>query len=272
MAGSPPRVAHRAPPTRSDRVTPARHHAAGWAGGTSISVGAAPRSVSRSGAQRHRPGSARRSWAALGRGLDIELERTNGIGLRRQSPCRLGSAIAPALKSPADSKYRPMSRPRPACGGIRAPRCIFASSAANFGPGKVRAQRPCQAGADSTEVVDKEVQNLSDGTGWPMRWQTTGHAEGRSAVRQGTTPERARESSTCRLSSASPRAPAARSAMPTPMDEVLELAKGAPPGRYRIEKIYARSRHGGPPVLEMGDDHSRTAGESIKVELPPWID
>jgi hypothetical protein len=52
---------------------------------------------------------------------------------------------------------------------------------------------------------------------------------------------------------------------------VIELAKAAPPGRYRIDNI-SHDRHTGElRAWELGEIEKGPAGE-IKLDLPPWFD
>ena len=53
------------------------------------------------------------------------------------------------------------------------------------------------------------------------------------------------------------------------MDEVLELAKGAPPGRYRLEKFYLDPATGDLRCWQWGTITKDHRG-GIKLELPPW--
>ena len=55
------------------------------------------------------------------------------------------------------------------------------------------------------------------------------------------------------------------------IEEVLELAKGAEPGRYRIEKIWLDPATGELRIWEWGEISKDGAG-GIKLDLPPWID
>ena len=55
------------------------------------------------------------------------------------------------------------------------------------------------------------------------------------------------------------------------IDEVLELAKGAPPGRYRIDKIWLDGATGDLRCWEWGELIKGPDG-MIKMDLPPWLD
>jgi hypothetical protein len=55
------------------------------------------------------------------------------------------------------------------------------------------------------------------------------------------------------------------------MDEVIELAQCAPPGRYRIEKVSLDSATGELRCWEWGAVIKDRKG-GIKLDLPPWID
>jgi hypothetical protein len=54
------------------------------------------------------------------------------------------------------------------------------------------------------------------------------------------------------------------------LDEVLELAKGAPPGRYRLDRFYSDPATGDLRSWEWGAITKGPRG-GIKLELPPWI-
>jgi hypothetical protein len=54
------------------------------------------------------------------------------------------------------------------------------------------------------------------------------------------------------------------------MDEVLEIAKGAEPGRYRIEKLWLDSATGELRAWEWGEVNKDRDGR-IRLDLPPWI-
>ena len=54
------------------------------------------------------------------------------------------------------------------------------------------------------------------------------------------------------------------------MDEVLELTKGAPAGRYRLDKLYRDPATGLVRAWEWGAITKGPRG-GIKLELPPWI-
>jgi hypothetical protein len=54
------------------------------------------------------------------------------------------------------------------------------------------------------------------------------------------------------------------------LDEVLELTKGAPPGRYRLDKVYLDLATGVPRSWEWGAITKGARG-GIKLEFPPWI-
>ena len=54
------------------------------------------------------------------------------------------------------------------------------------------------------------------------------------------------------------------------MDEVLELTKGAPAGRYRVDKLYVDPVTGGLRSWEWGAITKGVRG-GIKLEFPPWI-
>jgi hypothetical protein len=55
------------------------------------------------------------------------------------------------------------------------------------------------------------------------------------------------------------------------MDGVIELAKGARPGRYRIEKVSLDPATGELRTWEWGAVIKQRNG-AIKLDLPPWID
>lgn len=55
------------------------------------------------------------------------------------------------------------------------------------------------------------------------------------------------------------------------MDGVIELAKGARPGRYRIEKVSLDPETGELRSWEWGAVIKGRDG-AIKLDLPPWID
>jgi hypothetical protein len=55
------------------------------------------------------------------------------------------------------------------------------------------------------------------------------------------------------------------------LDEVLELAKGADPGRYRIEKIWLDPATGELRMWEWGEI-SKDASGGIKLDLPASLD
>jgi hypothetical protein len=55
------------------------------------------------------------------------------------------------------------------------------------------------------------------------------------------------------------------------MDGVIELAKGARPGRYRIEKVSLDPATGELRSWKWGAVIKEKNG-GIKLELPPWID
>ena len=54
------------------------------------------------------------------------------------------------------------------------------------------------------------------------------------------------------------------------MEEALELAKAAPPGRYRLDKLFLDPATGLLRSWEWGAITKGTRG-GIKLELPPWI-
>jgi hypothetical protein len=54
------------------------------------------------------------------------------------------------------------------------------------------------------------------------------------------------------------------------LDEILELAKGAPPGRYRLDRFYSDPATGAFRSWEWGAVTKGPRG-GIKLELPPWI-
>ena len=54
------------------------------------------------------------------------------------------------------------------------------------------------------------------------------------------------------------------------MDDALELAKGAPPGRYRVDKLYLDPATGLVRAWEWGAITKGVRG-GIKLEFPPWI-
>jgi len=56
----------------------------------------------------------------------------------------------------------------------------------------------------------------------------------------------------------------------TTMDDALELAKAAPPGRYRLDKLYLDPATGLLRSWEWGAITKGARG-GIKLELPPWI-
>jgi hypothetical protein len=53
-------------------------------------------------------------------------------------------------------------------------------------------------------------------------------------------------------------------------DEVLELAKGAPPGRYRLDKYHSDPATGALRSWEWGAVTKGPRGR-IRLESPPWI-
>ncbi len=55
------------------------------------------------------------------------------------------------------------------------------------------------------------------------------------------------------------------------IDGVIDLARGAPPGRYRIDKIWLDRDTGDLRSWEWGEIEKDPKGE-IKLDLPPWID
>ena len=55
------------------------------------------------------------------------------------------------------------------------------------------------------------------------------------------------------------------------LDEALELAKGAPPGPYRLDKCYSDPTTGTLRSWEWGSITKGPRG-GIKLTLPPWID
>jgi hypothetical protein len=55
------------------------------------------------------------------------------------------------------------------------------------------------------------------------------------------------------------------------IDGVIELAKGAPPGRYRIDKIQFDRETGELRSWEWGEVEKYADGR-IELDLPPWID
>jgi hypothetical protein len=54
------------------------------------------------------------------------------------------------------------------------------------------------------------------------------------------------------------------------LDEVLELAKAAPPGRYRLDKYYSDPATGTVRSWEWGAITKGPRG-GIRLDLPPWI-
>jgi hypothetical protein len=54
------------------------------------------------------------------------------------------------------------------------------------------------------------------------------------------------------------------------LDEALELAKGAPPGRYRLDKLYRDPATGLVRAWEWGAITKGVRG-GIRLEFPPWI-
>jgi hypothetical protein len=55
------------------------------------------------------------------------------------------------------------------------------------------------------------------------------------------------------------------------IDGVVEVAKGAPPGRYRIEKVARDPATGEVRCWEWGTIAKDRKGR-VKLDLPPWID
>jgi hypothetical protein len=55
------------------------------------------------------------------------------------------------------------------------------------------------------------------------------------------------------------------------IDGVVELAKSAPPGRYRIEKVSRDPATGELRSWEWGGVIKNRKG-AIKLDLPPWLD
>jgi hypothetical protein len=55
------------------------------------------------------------------------------------------------------------------------------------------------------------------------------------------------------------------------LDGVVELAKGAPPGRYRLDKISLDPATGDLRSWDWGTIIKDRKGR-IKLDLPPWVD
>jgi hypothetical protein len=103
-----------------------------------------------------------------------------------------------------------------------------------------------------------------------MREKATQHAEQRSAATEGTTPARLGVAAVSLVYRITARAGDPIGEADT-LDEVLELAKGAPPGPYRLDKCYSDPTTGTFRSWEWGSITKGPRG-GIKLTLPPWID